>query len=113
LPKTDFAGSSRDHFRIARDALGIVFFCRSVLFQDKMGTHRREIESGTLVMFGRWADQLLTMLRGQLADIMFGAVFLFIGLEACSIAVIRLWSGVRVVIWLGMQSISLSGLSVA
>src|SRR5271154_6771382 len=53
---------------------------------------------------GRLEDQLLAMLRGQLAYIGFGAVFLFIGLAACSIAAIRLWSGVRLVIWLGIWS---------
>jgi phosphoserine phosphatase RsbU/P len=49
-------------------------------------------------------DQLLAMLRGQLADIVFGAVFLFIGLAACSLAAIRRRSGVRLVIWLGIWS---------
>jgi sigma-B regulation protein RsbU (phosphoserine phosphatase) len=49
-------------------------------------------------------DQLLAMLRGQLADIVFGAVFLFIGLAACSIAAVRPRSGVRLVIWLGIWS---------
>jgi hypothetical protein len=49
-------------------------------------------------------NQLLAMLRGQLADIVFGAVFLFIGLAACSIAAIRRLSGVRLVIWLGKWS---------
>src|SRR5271168_5538603 len=44
------------------------------------------------------------MLRGQLADIFFGAVFLFIGLAACSIAAIRRRSGVRLVTWLGIWS---------
>src|ERR1700757_4206600 len=53
---------------------------------------------------GRLEDQLLAMLRGQLTDIVFGAVFLFIGLAACSIAAIRRRSGVRLVIWLGIWS---------
>src|SRR3984957_9944320 len=44
------------------------------------------------------------MLRGQLTDILFGAVFLFIGLAALSIAAIRRRSGVRLVIWLGIWS---------
>jgi sigma-B regulation protein RsbU (phosphoserine phosphatase) len=44
------------------------------------------------------------MLRGQLVDIVFGAVFLFIGLAACAIAAIRPRSGVRLVIWLGIWS---------
>jgi sigma-B regulation protein RsbU (phosphoserine phosphatase) len=49
-------------------------------------------------------DQLLAMLRGQLADILFGAVFLFIGLAASSIAAIRPRRGARLVIWLGTWS---------
>jgi sigma-B regulation protein RsbU (phosphoserine phosphatase) len=49
-------------------------------------------------------NQLLAMLRIQLADIMFGSVFLFIGLAACSIAAIRPRSGMRLVMWLGIWS---------
>ena len=49
-------------------------------------------------------DQVLAMLRGQLADIILGAVFLFIGLAACSIAASRRRSGVRLFIWLGIWS---------
>ncbi len=49
-------------------------------------------------------DQLLAMLRGQLTDILFGAVFLFIGLAACSIAAIRRRRGARLVLWLGIWS---------
>jgi len=44
------------------------------------------------------------MLRSQLADIVFGSVFLFIGLAACSFAAIRPRSGTRLVIWLGIWS---------
>jgi hypothetical protein len=44
------------------------------------------------------------MLRGQLADIVFGAVFLFIGLAACFIAAIRPRSGVRLLILVGIWS---------
>jgi hypothetical protein len=57
-------------------------------------------------MFGRWRleDQLLAMLRGQLADVMFGTVFLLVGLAACSVAAIRRRSGVRLVVWLGIWS---------
>jgi sigma-B regulation protein RsbU (phosphoserine phosphatase) len=65
-----------------------------------------DIESGIVAMFGggRLEDQLLAMLRGQLTDIVFGAVFLFIGLAVCFIAAIRPRSGVRLVIWLGIWS---------
>jgi phosphoserine phosphatase RsbU/P len=49
-------------------------------------------------------DQVLAVLRGQLTDIILGAVFLFIGLAACSIAAIRRRSGVRLFIWLGIWS---------
>jgi phosphoserine phosphatase RsbU/P len=44
------------------------------------------------------------MLRGQLIEIISGAVFLFMGLAACSIAAIRRRSGVRLFIWLGIWS---------
>jgi phosphoserine phosphatase RsbU/P len=49
-------------------------------------------------------SQALALLRGQVADIMIGSVFLFIGLAACSIAAIRRRSGVRLFIWLGIWS---------
>jgi phosphoserine phosphatase RsbU/P len=44
------------------------------------------------------------MFRGQVTDISVGAVFLFIGLAACSIAAIRRGSGVRIFVWLGIWS---------
>jgi sigma-B regulation protein RsbU (phosphoserine phosphatase) len=44
------------------------------------------------------------ILRGQVADIIIGSVFLFIGLAACSIAAIRRRSGVRIFVWLGIWS---------
>ncbi len=44
------------------------------------------------------------MLRGQMADIIFGSVFLFIGLTACTIAGIRRRSGTRIFVWLGIWS---------
>ena len=44
------------------------------------------------------------MLRDQLARIIIGAIFLFIGLATCSIAAIRRRSGVRLFIWLGTWS---------
>ena len=49
-------------------------------------------------------DQVLAMLRGQLAEIILGTFFLFIGLAACSIAAIRRRRGVRVLVWFGMWS---------
>lgn len=52
-------------------------------------------------------DQVLAMLRGQLADIILGAGFLFIASQmwgACSIPAIRRQSGVRLFIWLGIWS---------
>jgi len=48
--------------------------------------------------------QVLSMLRGQIANIIAGAVFLFMGLAACSLVVIRGRSGVRLFIWLGIWS---------
>jgi sigma-B regulation protein RsbU (phosphoserine phosphatase) len=44
------------------------------------------------------------MLRGQVADIIAGSVFLFIGLATCCIAAIRRRSGVRIFVWLGIWS---------
>jgi hypothetical protein len=55
-------------------------------------------------------DQILAMLRGQIADIMAGSIFLFIGLAACCIAAIRRRSGVRIFVWLGIWS-AMYGLS--
>jgi sigma-B regulation protein RsbU (phosphoserine phosphatase) len=49
-------------------------------------------------------DQVLAMLRGQIASIIAGAVFLFMGLAACSLAAIRGRKGIRLFIWLGIWS---------
>jgi sigma-B regulation protein RsbU (phosphoserine phosphatase) len=49
-------------------------------------------------------DQVLATLRGQVTDIIFGTVFLFVGLAACSIAAIRRRSRVRIFVWLGIWS---------
>jgi phosphoserine phosphatase RsbU/P len=49
-------------------------------------------------------NQVLAMLRGQIEQIIFGSIFLFIGLAACSIAGIRRRSGSRLFIWLGIWS---------
>jgi sigma-B regulation protein RsbU (phosphoserine phosphatase) len=49
-------------------------------------------------------DQVLAMLRGQLVNIMSGAVFLFIGLASCSLAAVRRRGGVRIFVWLGIWS---------
>ena len=46
----------------------------------------------------------LATLRGELADIISGAFFLFIALMAFSIAAIRRRSGVRILFWLGVLS---------
>jgi sigma-B regulation protein RsbU (phosphoserine phosphatase) len=48
--------------------------------------------------------QVLAILRDQLAEIILGAIFLFIGLATCSIAAIRRRSGARLFIWLGTWS---------
>lgn len=44
------------------------------------------------------------MLRGEVADIISGTVFVFVGLAACGIAVMRRRSGVRVLVWSGIWS---------
>jgi sigma-B regulation protein RsbU (phosphoserine phosphatase) len=49
-------------------------------------------------------DQLPPILRDQLANIMFGTVFLFIGLAACTFAAVRRRGAVRLFAWLGTWS---------
>ncbi len=44
------------------------------------------------------------MLRGEVADIIIGSIFLFVGLAACGIAGIRRRSGTRIFAWLGIWS---------
>ena len=53
---------------------------------------------------GGLTDQALVILRAQIADIIIGSVFLFVGLAACGIAAIRRRSGVRIFVWLGIWS---------
>src|SRR5581483_3824380 len=48
--------------------------------------------------------QVVSLLRGQLADIIFGTFFVLLGLIALSIAAIRRRGGVRVLVWLGLWS---------
>jgi sigma-B regulation protein RsbU (phosphoserine phosphatase) len=50
------------------------------------------------------SSQALAMLRAQVADLILGSVFLFIGLTACAIAGIRRRSGTRIFAWLGIWS---------
>ena len=49
-------------------------------------------------------NEAVATLRGQVADIVTGTVFLLIGFASCSIAAIRRRSGVRVLVWLGIWS---------
>ena len=49
-------------------------------------------------------DQVLAILRDRVADIIFGTLFLFGGIAACAIAVMRRRRGVRILIWLGIWS---------
>jgi phosphoserine phosphatase RsbU/P len=48
--------------------------------------------------------EVVAMLRGQVADIISGTVFSFIGFAACAIAALRRRRGMRVFIWLGIWS---------
>jgi sigma-B regulation protein RsbU (phosphoserine phosphatase) len=48
--------------------------------------------------------EVVSLLRGQLADIISGTFFVLIGLIAFSIAAIRRRGGVRVLVWLGLWS---------
>jgi len=52
----------------------------------------------------RLQDQVLAMLRDQVADIVVGTVFLFVGFAACGIAAMRRRSGMRILVWLGIWS---------
>ena len=52
----------------------------------------------------RLEDQVLTMVRGQVSGIILGTVFLFIGLAACGIAVVRGGSRIRLLVWFGIFS---------
>jgi sigma-B regulation protein RsbU (phosphoserine phosphatase) len=52
----------------------------------------------------RLEDQALMALRGQVSGIILGTVFLFIGLAACGIAVVRGCGGVRILLWFGIFS---------
>lgn len=50
----------------------------------------------------RLQDQVLALLRDQVAGIIVGAVLLFIGLAACVFAAIRGRGGVRILVWFGI-----------
>ena len=70
---------------------------------SRFGKHRL---SGILTVLLRRAlqNQSALMSSEQLANIMFGSVFLFIGLAACAFAAIRRGGGVRLFAWLGIWS---------
>ncbi len=58
---------------------------------------------------GAWAlmsaeTEVASLLRGQLADIIVGTLFVVIGLIAFSVAAIRRRGGVRILVWLGLWS---------
>ena len=44
------------------------------------------------------------MLRGQIADIVVGSIFAFVGVATCAIAAVRGGRGVRMFVWLGLWS---------
>ena len=52
----------------------------------------------------RLQDQALALLRDQVARIVFGTVFVFVGFAACGIAAMRRRSGMRILAWLGIWS---------
>ena len=52
----------------------------------------------------RLGDQVLGIMRGQVAAIMVATVFLFAGLAACALAAIRGRGGVRLLVWQGIFS---------
>ncbi|HME58937.1 MAG TPA: PP2C family protein-serine/threonine phosphatase [Terracidiphilus sp.] len=47
-------------------------------------------------------DPILELVRAHIVDTLFGAIFLFIGLCACTIAAIRRQSQVRLLVWCGL-----------
>ncbi len=49
--------------------------------------------------------QSLSVLRGELANVIAGSFFLFIGLLAFSIAAVRRRGGVRILVWIGLWSL--------
>jgi phosphoserine phosphatase RsbU/P len=49
-------------------------------------------------------EEALAALRNQVGDIIFGAIFVFVGLAACTIAAMRRRGGVLVFVWLGAWS---------
>ena len=49
-------------------------------------------------------DQVAAMLRGQIADIVVGSIFVFVGVATCSVAAFRRGRGVRTFVWLGIWS---------
>jgi hypothetical protein len=54
-------------------------------------------------------DQLPVISREQLAIIMFGTVYVFIGLAACAFAAVRRREEVRLFLWLGTWSAMYGG----
>ncbi len=49
-------------------------------------------------------DHAAAVLRGQIADIVVGSIFVFVGLATCAMAAIRRGRGVRMFVWLGIWS---------
>jgi len=49
-------------------------------------------------------SQVVALLRGEIAGIISGTMFLFFGVIACAIAAVRRRSGVRLILWLGVWS---------
>jgi hypothetical protein len=52
----------------------------------------------------RLQSQIVSVLRDQVARIIIGTVFVFVGFAACGVAAMRRWSGARVLVWLGIWS---------
>ena len=49
-------------------------------------------------------DHVAAILRGQIADIVVGSIFVFVGVATCGIAAFRRGRGVRTFVWLGIWS---------
>jgi hypothetical protein len=56
---------------------------------------------GTILITIGPENPLLVLIRGHLAELFFGPIFLFVGICACSVAAIRR-RGFRVLLWFGL-----------
>jgi hypothetical protein len=80
--------------------------CSPVHLVHRDAAHRQQMRAQVNTVFGGVAltDQVVEVLRDRIPYILFGTVFLFIGLCVCGIAVMRRQSGGKFFTWLGIWS---------